>query len=139
MMNQGEMWLKEHNCLDEEEDNWDDEEEWNDWDDEEEWNDWDDEEEWNDWDDEYNWTGEDDYNWTGEYEYYGTGEDNYMPEFNSTEDLYWFFIQHVEMNCSHHYYAAQMWADDLDETLSVEDMYMQGEKWLEEHGCLDDT
>jgi hypothetical protein len=55
MLNQGEKWLEEHDCLDEEEGNWDDEE-WTNWDDEEDW------------------------------------EHNDMPEFSSTEDLYWFFI-----------------------------------------------
>jgi hypothetical protein len=66
MLNQGEKWLEEHDCLDEEEGNWDDEE-WTNWDDEEDW------------------------------------EHNDMPEFNSTEDLYWAFLQHVESNCSDHY------------------------------------
>jgi len=48
---------------------------------------------------ETNWESESDWSqWSGEEDW----SDEEMI-FNSTEEIYWFFIQHVEMNCPQHY------------------------------------
>jgi len=75
------------------------------------------------WDDEEDWT-----NWEDE-KYY---EDEYMPEFNSTEDLYDFFISHVNMNCPQHSEAGYEWGEDIsDKEVTIEEMMDEGEVWLE--------
>jgi len=44
------------------------------------------------------------------------------PEFNSKEDLYWYFISHVNMTCPQHYNSASEWADNLDYDITIEEM-----------------
>jgi len=81
-----------------------------------------------DWDSESDWS-----NWSGESDW----SDEEI-SFNSTEDMYWFFIQHVEMNCPQHYEAAAQWADGVNKSNMPEtEIMMQGEYFLEDHDCLE--